>query len=391
MLSPMPPLDPVLLTQRLVRCPSVTPADAGAIDVLRGALRPLGFVCHRLTFQEPGFADVDNLYARFGAGAPHLVFAGHTDVVPPGDTAAWQVDPFAAEIRDGRLYGRGAADMKGAIGAFVAAAAAFLADRPAHGGGTISLLISGDEERDAVNGTPKLLDWLAERGERLDACIVGEPTSAETLGDQIKIGRRGSLNARLVVRGRQGHTAYPQHADNPVNRLVRMLYPLLAAPLDHGSPHFEPSNLEVTSIDVGNPAANVVPAEARAVLNVRFNDLHDSAAIKRRLQQACTAVGGDYALDVQVSGESFLTPPGALVDRVVAAVRRVIGREPALSTGGGTSDARFIKDYCPVVECGLVGTTIHQVDEHAAVDDIRTLTRIYRAILEETFPAPGPA
>ena len=384
----MATLDPIALTQALIRCPSVTPADAGAIGVVQEALSRLGFTCHRLRFEEAGFPAVENLYARLGDHGPNICFAGHTDVVPPGDTAAWSVDPFAGEIVGDALYGRGAADMKGGVAAFVAAAAEFAAGRPAPARGSISLLITGDEEGDAINGTVKVLAWLAERGERIDACVVGEPASAETLGDQIKIGRRGSLNAWIRVRGVQGHTAYPHHADNPANRLVRLLHGLVAEPLDRGSEHFEPSNLEITSIDIGNPASNVIPAEARAALNIRFNDHHTGAGLERRLQETCAAAGGDVALKTRISGESFLNPGGPLLDAVCDAVAAVTGGAPNLSTGGGTSDARFIKTICPVVECGLVGRTIHKVDEHASVDDIRALVRIYREILERTCIAP---
>lgn len=382
----MPSTDPLALTRVLIRCPSVTPADEGAIDALALALKPLGFSCMRFRFADPGEAPVDNLYARLGTGSPNLCFAGHTDVVPPGEEAAWSAPPFEGQIREGRLIGRGAVDMKGAIGAFVAAVARRL-DRHGRPDGSISLLITGDEEGPAVHGTARVLPWLADRGERLDACLVGEPTCARMVGDTVKIGRRGSLNAALTVHGVQGHIAYPQAADNPANRIVRMLATLLAEPLDDGSPHFAPSSLQVSSIDVGNPATNVIPARARAAFNIRFNDRHSGASLRRRLAATLDRVGGRYDLDATVSGEAFLSPPGPFTDMVVAAVARVTGAVPALDTGGGTSDARFIKDYCPVVECGLVNRTAHQVDEHVALDDLSRLTDIYGAILEAYFTA----
>jgi succinyl-diaminopimelate desuccinylase len=378
------PIDPVELTQRLIRCPSVTPAEGGALDLLQSELEALGFVCHRLPFAEPGTEEVDNLYARFGASAPNFCFAGHSDVVPTGALSAWSSDPFAGEIRDGAIFGRGAADMKGAIAAFVAATAAYLAE----GGprqGSISLLITGDEEGPSINGTRKVLEWLAGRGEKLDACLVGEPTNPEILGETVKIGRRGSVTGQLTDSGLQGHVAYPHLADNPVHRIARMVAALTGEPLDEGSDHFQPSSLQVSTLDVGNPASNVIPAEARATFNVRFNDLHDSAGVEAWVRKRLDAVGGVYDLAMRVSGESFLTPPGSLSEVIVAAVEGVTGNRPELSTTGGTSDARFIKDYCPVAEFGLVGRSMHQVDECSALEDLTTLTRIYRAVLEEFF------
>ena len=384
-------LDPVALTQALVRCPSVTPADAGALDVLRDALEPLGFVCHRLRFEEEGTAPVDNLYARLGTRGPNLCFAGHTDVVPPGDPAAWAADPFAGAIVDGRLYGRGASDMKAAVAAFAAAVARRIG-RAGPPPGSISLLITGDEEGPAVNGTRKVLDWLADRGEVLDACIVGEPTNPNYLGEMIKVGRRGSITGYLTVYGTQGHVAYPHLADNPLPRLVRMLAALTAEPLDRGNAHFQPSTLAITTIDVGNPADNVIPARGSASFNIRFNDEHTSDGLKDWIRRTCDAVGGDYELRFRVSGESFLTPPGRLSDLVADAVERVTGHRPELSTTGGTSDARFIKSHCPVVEFGIVGQTMHKVDEHVAVDDVERLTGIYEAVIDGFFaPAPSPA
>lgn len=380
------PTDPVPLLAALIRCPSVTPENAGALDVLTSALGPLGFACTRLPFSEPGTPDVDNLYARVGTSGPHLCFAGHTDVVPPGDAARWKHPPFAAEIADGTLYGRGAVDMKGAIAAFVAATARFLGERgPDHLDGSISFLITGDEEGPAINGTPKLLGWLAERGERIDHCLVGEPTNPERFGEMAKIGRRGSLNGRIVVEGVQGHVAYPDRADNPVHKMVALLHALVTDPLDAGSDHFQPSGLQVTSVDVGNPTTNLIPASAAARFNVRFNDLWTGASVEREIRRRLDGTGHAYALEVSVSGESFLTPPGPLTEMLSDAVERVTGLRPELSTSGGTSDARFIKDACPVVEFGLISATAHQVDEHAGLADLEALTEVYRSLLAAYF------
>ena len=389
----MSAIEPVALAQALIRRPSVTPADAGALDVLRAALESLGFACHVMTFSAPGADDVTNLYARLGDAAPNFCFAGHTDVVPTGDTANWDRDPFAGDVIDGALFGRGAADMKSAIAAFVGAVARFRGD---HGdpadwthAGSISLLITGDEEGPAINGTRKVLDWLAERGETIDACVVGEPTNPAELGDMIKIGRRGSLIGTLTVHGIQGHTAYPHLADNPVHRLLAMLQAITADPLDTGSDHFQPSTLQISTIEVGNPATNVIPAAAMARFNIRFNDRHTSDSLTKWLHEKFSAALGDgsarYELDIHVSGESFLTPPGPLSELLVAAIEQVTGRTPELSTTGGTSDARFIKDHCPVAEFGLVGQTMHQANENVACADIDTLSEIYRVVLEKYF------
>jgi len=377
-------LDPVDLTLRLIRCPSVTPSEGGALDLLQAELAALGFVCHRLPFEEPGTDPVDNLYARLGTGEPHFCFAGHSDVVPVGRLQDWQRDPFAGTLENGLIHGRGAADMKGAIGAFVAAVSALLAERGAPGG-SISLLITGDEEGPSVNGTRKMLGWLAERGERIDHCVVGEPTNPESLGDMIKVGRRGSLNVRLTVNGTQGHTAYPHLADNPVHRLVAMLHAVIGEPLDQGSEHFQPSTLQVSTVDVGNPATNVIPARASAGINVRFGDRHSSQTVVAWLRERFERVGGRFEMDVQVSGEPFLCPSGDFAELVAGAIARVTGRRPELSTSGGTSDARFIKDHCPVVEFGLVGRTMHKVDEQVPAADVQRLAQIYRAILEDYF------
>ncbi|WP_375458621.1 succinyl-diaminopimelate desuccinylase [uncultured Enterovirga sp.] len=380
--------DPLSLAQALIRCRSVTPADYGALAVCAEALAEAGFEVDLPVFSAPGTPDIPNLYARFGSGSPCLVFAGHTDVVPPGDAAAWRHDPFGAVVEDGWLYGRGAVDMKGGVAAMLAAAIGFTGERGASFGGAIAILLTGDEEGPAVNGTVKLLEWAKERGERFDACILGEPTNPSALGEMAKIGRRGSLTGRLTVRGRQGHVAYPDLARNPIPILARMVTALSAEPLDGGTAHFGASNLEWTTLDVGNPATNVVPAEARAVFNIRFNDLWDpeSLAIGLRLRRSA---GPDAAFDLvfdPTNSVAFLTPPGDFVDLVRGAVEAETGRSPVLSTTGGTSDARFIKDHCPVVEFGLVGQTMHAVDERVMVEDLHRLTAIYRRVLEAYFP-----
>jgi len=377
------PIDPVELAAAMMRRPSMTPADAGALDVLQGALEGLGFTCHRLPFAEEGTDEVDNLYARRGGAGRNFCFAGHTDVVPPGDTGEWSVDPFEAAERDGVLIGRGAVDMKGAIACFVAAAERFAASFD--GEHSISLLITGDEEGPAVNGTKKVLDWLAERGETLDVCLVGEPTNPTVLGEMIKVGRRGSLNARITVNGTQGHSAYPHLADNPIDRLVGILHRLTTTPLDQGSEHFQPSTLAVTTVDVGNPVTNVIPAHATAGLNIRFNDHHSGASLTDHLRTVCDEAGGNVDLEVKVSGESFLREPDEFAVVVADAAERVLGVRPEYSTTGGTSDARFIKDHCPVCEFGLIGQTMHKVDERVAVAELYRLTDVYQAVLERFF------
>ncbi len=378
-------IDPVVLTQQLIRCPSVTPEEGGALDLLQEVLEGLGFTCHRLRFSDAGTPDIDNLYARLGDKGPNLCFAGHTDVVPPGPVERWSSDPFSGEIRDGEIRGRGAADMKGAIACWVAAVARRLEKGPIDG--SISLLITGDEEGPAINGTAKMLHWLVEQDETLDACITGEPTNPETLGEMMKIGRRGSLNGELTVQGIQGHVAYPHLADNAAHRLVAMLDALVAEPLDQGSEHFQPSVLQVTGIECGMEATNIIPGAARAAFNVRFNDLHSSetftALLRERLDKA--AGGAPYELDIKVSGESFYTPPGELSGLVAQAVEKVLGISPELSTTGGTSDSRFIKDHCPVLDFGLVGQTMHKIDERVAVADIENLTAIYEAVIDGYF------
>jgi succinyl-diaminopimelate desuccinylase len=385
----VPIADPAALARDLLRCPSVTPAEGGALGLIESVLKPAGFDVHRVTFAEPRTAPVENLYARIGRAGPHLVFAGHTDVVPPGEQANWAYPPFAGEIVDGTLYGRGAVDMKGAVACALAAALDHLA---AHGGrpkGSISFLITGDEESIAVNGTVKLLKWAAERGEAFDHCILGEPSNAVALGDTIKIGRRGSLNGTLVITGKQGHVAYPERADNPVRGLVTLMSALMATPLDHGSARFDASNLEFTSIDIGNTVVNLIPGEARARFNIRFNDHHSYASLRMLIEKRAADAAARHIrwhIDWEPSNaDSFVADAGPFIDLVSDAIREVTGREPKLSTTGGTSDARFIKDYCPVLEFGLVGQTMHQVDERTPVADLTALTAVYREILDRYF------
>jgi succinyl-diaminopimelate desuccinylase len=381
--------DPVTIAQDLLRCPSVTPEEGGALAYLHDVLAKAGFAVHRTTFAEPGTAPIENLYARIGTEQPNLVFAGHTDVVPPGDVKAWRHPPFAGEIEGGMLYGRGAVDMKGGIASFVAAALDYLA---ANGGrpkqGSISLLITGDEESVAVNGTIKLLQWAAERGEKFDHCLLGEPSNSQAFGDTIKAGRRGSLNGTLIVHGRQGHVAYPNRFDNPIRGLVTLIA-ALQAPLDEGSAQFDPSNLEFTTVDVGNPTVNLVPGEAQARFNIRYNDRHSQTSLKALIERrAQTAAAGRirYSFEWPPSNaDVFVTKPGPFTDLASAAIAEVTGRQPKLSTTGGTSDARFIKDYCPVLEFGLVGQTMHAVDECVPLADLTALTAVYRRIIEKYF------
>ena len=385
--------DAVSITRDLVRCPSVTPADAGALGVLENLLKAHGFEVHRITFSEPGTADIDNLYARIGTDAPHITFAGHTDVVPPGDETAWGHGAFSGEVKDGFLYGRGAVDMKGGIACSVAAVLQYLAD---HGGmpqengkGSISFLITGDEEDLSVNGTIKLLEWVKARGEKFDQCVLGEPSNQQELGDCIKIGRRGSQSGTLYVDGRQGHVAYPHRASNPVPDISRLIVALSDEPLDGGSAQFQPSNLEFTSVDVGNTARNVLPGQARAKFNIRFNDHFSQETLKKLVEERLAKATGNriraHIVWERSNSNVFLTEPGPFTDLAVAAIEEVTGRKPELSTTGGTSDARFISSYCPVIEFGLLGQTMHQIDERASVADIEKLTRIYRGILDRYF------
>ncbi len=381
--------DPIAIARDLLRCPSVTPAEGGALSFLEGVLKAAGFTVHRMTFSEPGADDVENFYARIGSAAPHLMFAGHTDVVPVGDQKAWTHPPFAGAVDNGLLYGRGAVDMKGGIACCVAAVLDYLAANGGKPKGSISFLITGDEESIAVNGTPKLLQWAAEHGEKFDHCILGEPSNQDELGDTIKIGRRGSLNGHLIVTGKSGHVAYPQRADNPVRNIVTLIDALQSEPLDKGSATFQPSNLEFTTIDVGNKTVNLIPGEARARFNIRFNDCHTLESLKALLEaRAAKASGGKIELAFKWEPSNagvFVTKPGPFTELVSNAVFEATGRKPELSTTGGTSDARFITHYCPVVEFGLVGQTMHAIDERVPVADLVRLTAIYRKIIDKYF------
>lgn len=388
--------DPVANLAALIRCPSVTPAEGGALSLLDSLLSPLGFAVERVMATEAGTPDVENLYARLGTQGPHLMFAGHTDVVPVGDEAAWSHPPFSAEIAGGEMYGRGAVDMKGGIACFVAAIARHI-EKHGKPQGSVSFLITGDEEGPSINGTSKLLEWAAAKGETWDACVVGEPTNPDQLGDMIKIGRRGSLSGRITVHGVQGHAAYPHLADNPVRGLLQLTHALMHPAFDHGTDDFQPSNLEVTTVDTGNAATNVIPARATAAFNIRFNDSWTAESLRaeiiRRLDAAAT--DGELRPDrapvkyelvwADRPSHVFLTRNNALISSLSGAVEAVTGKEPKLSTTGGTSDARFIKDYCPVVEFGLVGQTMHMVDERVAVADLEILTRIYETFIERWF------
>ncbi len=379
-----PGTDPVALTRKLIQCPSVTPEEGGALVLLQGVLEEAGFECHRVDR-----GGISNLFARWGRKGANrtLGFNGHTDVVPVGDEAAWTHPPFSGHLEGGTLWGRGATDMKSGVAAWVAAAVDFVRQSPPDG--ALILAITGDEEAEALHGTTALLDWMEEHGEAMSACVVGEPTCPSHMGEMIKIGRRGSLVAHLTVRGVQGHSAYPHRANNPVHAMARLVARLTEAELDRGSAHFDPSTLQVTAIETGNPATNVIPATCRANVNIRFNDLHTSQSLTAWLGEEATKVasetGAEIDLSVKVSGESFLTPPGELSDLVAGAVEAVTGHRPALSTSGGTSDARFVKDHCPVVECGLVGRYMHAVDERVPVAEITQLKEIYGRIMRDYF------
>jgi len=384
---------PVQLAQDLIRCPSVTPLEAGALAYLGDTLSKAGFRVERVTFSQDGTPDVENLFASIGSGAPNFVFAGHTDVVPPGNEADWSHKPFDGEIDSGRLFGRGAVDMKGGIAAFAAAALEFVESSGPDFGGTLSFLITGDEEGPAINGTVKLLEWAQAQGHVFDACIVGEPTNPDELGDAIKVGRRGSLSGTITVTGTQGHVAYPHLAQNPISGLVRLLTALDNLQLDEGNERFQPSNLEIVSVDVANPAFNVIPAKAEARFNVRYNDIWTLQALQRKIEEILRqSAGSEVTFDLAYkpdASESFLTKDDDLIAALSAAVQAETGRKPELSTGGGTSDARFIKNYCPVVEFGLVGQTMHKVDEHVNVADLEQLAQIYGRFLRSYFNRAG--
>ncbi|MDH3740756.1 MAG: succinyl-diaminopimelate desuccinylase [Hyphomicrobiales bacterium] len=385
--------EPTGILQSLIRCASVTPDEGGALDYLQSLLEPHGFVCTRLPFSDDGTPDVDNLFARLGDGGRHLCFAGHTDVVPPGDEASWTIPPFAGEIVDGVVYGRGACDMKGSVAAFASAAIDYAASCNGKLPGSISLLITGDEEGPAINGTVKVLEWLRSNGQVPDHAVVGEPTCPEELGDTIKVGRRGSIHFEVTVTGVQGHSAYPQKADNPIPKLARLIDAVTSVALDDGAENFDPSTLSVSTFDVANPANNVIPEKAVARFNVRYNTVHSPDSLTRWVHAACDKVaqelGGRFDVQTIEAADCFYTGPGPLADIVGAAIQAETGLQPELSTGGGTSDARFIKDYCPVVEFGPINQTIHQVDERIGVEELKGLTRIYRGMLERYFAGTG--
>ena len=382
------PLDPVTILQDLIRCPSVTPHEGGALSYLDKLLKGSGFACHRLVFKDNNTPDIDNLFARFGSDGPHLCFAGHTDVVPQGDETLWTHAPFAAEIRDGKIFGRGATDMKGSVAAFAVAAMDFVRENPKFKG-SISFLITGDEEGPAINGTAKVLEWMKAQGQLPDHCLVGEPSCAERLGDTIKIGRRGSISFVVTVDGKQGHAAYPQKSDNPIPKLARLIDRISTARLDDGNQHFDPSTLAVTSFDVGNPATNVIPSRAVAKFNVRYSTEHDFASLKAWVDQEIAAVkaelGGAWSVSSSEGAEAFITEPGAFVELMQKSVEAETGIRPKLSTSGGTSDARFVKDYCPVLEFGPTNATIHQTDENIDIEELKATTRIYRRVIESYF------
>lgn len=374
------PIDLVEYTKELMAIPSVTPDGGKAFDVLQRELERMNFTVWRETFSEVGYDDTENLYARLGDTSPNLCFAGHTDVVPAGDYTRWDSEPFAPEIRDGKLFGRGAEDMKGAIAAFVVAVEAFVAEHESFDG-SISFLITGDEEGVAVNGTKKMLQWLEEKGESIDGCLVGEPTNPTYIGEMVKIGRRGSINAKLTVHGHQGHVAYPHLADNPNTTLVKILHEMKLNPMDEGTEYFPPTNLEITTIDVGNETTNLIPEYASARVNIRFNNLHDAAGLEAWMRVICMRHSESFTLDCHCSGDAFLTEPCRLSEKMVEAVKHVTGHDPDLSTTGGTSDARFIKDYAPVIEFGSTGFTPHKVNECIPLDALQQLCDVYKQML----------
>ncbi|MCB9981489.1 MAG: succinyl-diaminopimelate desuccinylase [Rhodospirillales bacterium] len=375
-------MDVLTLTQKLIACPSVTPEDAGAQVLLAEFLEGLGFECYHLPFAEEGY-EVPNLFARIGTEGPHLCYAGHTDVVPPGPEEQWTFGPFNPEVKDGVLYGRGASDMKGSVAAFAVAAKKYLRNNDLKG--SISMLITGDEEDLAVDGTVKVLEWMEKNGHVPDVCLVGEPTNPEHLGQEIKVGRRGSLNGHLTVKGKQGHVAYQHLADNPMPRLVKLLNVLTSHTFDEGSEFFPPTNLEITTIDVGNKATNVIPEHGWVTFNIRFNDHWSSASLKTKITELLDSTGFDYEIEFEGNAESFITQPGAWSDILVGAVEDVTGLKPECTTSGGTSDARFIVNYCPVIECGGINESIHQIDENAKVSDLEDLVKIYTRVLERYF------
>ena len=378
-------INPIELSQRLIRCPSVTPDEGGALDELQNVLEELGFRWQRLLFSESGTPDVDNLYARLGDRGPNFCFAGHSDVVPPGDRDEWGEDPFSGVVIDGKLFGRGSADMKSAIASFISAVQRYKSNVGEEIPGSISLLITGDEEGPAINGTIKVLDWMSKNNELIDACIVGEPTNPDHLGQMIKIGRRGSFTGWLTVKGVQGHTAYPHLAENPLSKLVKMLEPLAEEQLDQGTEYFPPTTVAISSIDTGNSATNVIPQKVTASFNIRFNDSRTAEDLEEWLRGHFDSVGGSYQLETACSSNAFITEPGALSEDLISAIKDVVGTSPEMSTTGGTSDARFIRKYCPVVEFGIVGKTMHKINEHVEIKDVELLTDIYTELLDRFF------
>ena len=378
-------INPIELSQRLIRCPSVTPDEGGALDELQNVLEELGFRCQRLLFSESGTPDVDNLYARIGDRGPNFCFAGHSDVVPPGDRDEWGEDPFSGVVIDGKLFGRGSADMKSAIASFISAVQRYKSNVGEKIPGSISLLITGDEEGPAINGTIKVLDWMSKNNQLIDACIVGEPTNPDHLGQMIKIGRRGSFTGWLTVTGVQGHTAYPHLAENPLSKLIKMLEPLAEEQLDQGTEYFPPTTVAISSIDTGNSATNVIPQKVTASFNIRFNDSRTAEEIEEWLRGHFDSVGGSYQLETACSSNAFITEPSALSEDLISAIKDVVGTSPEMSTTGGTSDARFIRKYCPVVEFGIVGKTMHKINEHVEIKDVELLTDIYTELLDRFF------
>ena len=378
-------INPIELSQRLIRCPSVTPDEGGALDELQNVLEELGFRCQRLLFSESGTPDVDNLYARLGDRGPNFCFAGHSDVVPPGDRDEWGEDPFSGVVIDGKLFGRGSADMKSAIASFISAVQRYKSNVGEEIPGSISLLITGDEEGPAINGTIKVLDWMSKNNQLIDACIVGEPTNPDHLGQMIKIGRRGSFTGWLTVTGVQGHTAYPHLAENPLSKLIKMLEPLAEEQLDQGTEYFPPTTVAISSIDTGNSATNVIPQKVTASFNIRFNDSKTAEDLEEWLRGHFDSVGGSYQLETACSSNAFITEPGALSEDLISAIKDVVGTSPEMSTTGGTSDARFIRKYCPVVEFGIVGKTMHKINEHVEIKDVELLTDIYTELLDRFF------
>jgi len=378
-------INPIELSQRLIRCPSVTPDEGGALDELQNVLEELGFRCQRLLFSESGTPDVDNLYARLGDRGPNFCFAGHSDVVPPGDRDEWGEDPFSGVVIDGKLFGRGSADMKSAIASFISAVQRYKSNVGEEIPGSISLLITGDEEGPAINGTIKVLDWMSKNNQLIDACIVGEPTNPDHLGQMIKIGRRGSFTGWLTVTGVQGHTAYPHLAENPLSKLIKMLEPLAEEQLDQGTEYFPPTTVAISSIDTGNSATNVIPQKVTASFNIRFNDSRTAEDLEEWLRGHFDSVGGSYQLETACSSNAFITEPGALSEDLISAIKDVVGSSPEMSTTGGTSDARFIRKYCPVVEFGIVGKTMHKINEHVEIKDVELLTDIYTGLLDRFF------